>query len=232
LQLRSAEGNQLGNGQLQYQTSFGRYELGFDPLHPNQSRSFNASGGLVYQDGHVLFTRAVQESFGLIRIPDVENVRVYVSNQLVGRTDRHGDLLVPSMLSYYGNRVRIEDKDIPLDYEVAAIERTVAPPYRGGALIEFPVRRVQTVSGELVVKRGEADVIPAYGQLAVAQQGGQSSASPLGGGGEFYLENIASGTYTATVEYAGGTCEFNLQIPATTESFIQLGRVVCVEKAR
>src|SRR5205085_9737997 len=132
------------------------------------------------------------------------------SNVPVGRTDANGDLLVPNLLSYYGNRISIDDRDVPLNYEVLATERTVAPPFRGGAFIEFPVRQIRTVTGSVVVA---PDVVPAYGQLTV-MSGQQSFVSPLGRNGEFYLENISSGTYPATIDYKLGSCNFNLQVPS------------------
>src|SRR5438105_3629784 len=130
LQSALADGTHSGSGAVQYQTSFGRYEVDFDPFRSSVRPTITASGGVVYQSGAFMPTRPVQDSFALVRVPGVENVRVYSSNIVVGRTDSNGDLLVPNLLSYYGNRLSIEDRDIPLNYEVAAVEKTIAPPYR------------------------------------------------------------------------------------------------------
>ena len=82
--------------------------------------------------GSIHATRPVDESYGLIRVPGVSGVRGYLSNQEVGRTDRRGDLLVPNLLPYYGNRLGINDKDIPMDHDIGTTELTIAPPFRGG----------------------------------------------------------------------------------------------------
>ncbi len=216
-----------GSGALQYQSEFGRYELTFNPVNLGERPTLSASGGLVYQNRAFLPARPVQESFALVRIPGVRNVRIYSSNMPVGRTDHNGDILVPNLLSYYGNRLRIEDKDIPLNYEVAATERTVAPPYRGGAFVEFPVRQIRTITGKVMIRRNGADVVPSYGQLTVAAD--EPYVSPLGRAGEFYLENTPAGTHQATIDYKDGSCAFPLTIPSGGDSVLKIGTVVCTE---
>ena len=64
-------------------------------------------------------------------VPGVGGVHGTLSNQVVGTTNKNGNLLIPNMLPYYGNRVGIEDKDIPFEYNINATEMTIAPPYRG-----------------------------------------------------------------------------------------------------
>lgn len=226
LQAQSLGDNGTGIGALQYQTDFGRYEVGFDPYHLGRKPQLNAAGGFVYQAGAFVPTRPVQDSFALVRVPGVEDVRVYGSNQLIGRTNADGDLLVPNLLSYYGNRLRIEDKDIPLDYEVRAVERTIGPPFRGGALVEFPVERVQTVTGSIAVKTNEGEVVPSFGELTLVR-GSDHLTSPVGRNGEFYFENASPGSYQASVQSEQGGCKFALEIPSGKASVVKLGRLLC-----
>jgi outer membrane usher protein len=203
--------------------------MSFDPFHSNVRPTVNAAGGLVYQEGSVLPARPIEQSFALVRVPEVKDVRVYASNVLVGRTNEHGDLLVPNLLSYYGNRLSIDDRDIPLNYDIRAVERTIAPPYRGGAFVEFPVRQIRTISGSVVVRDAQHEVIPAFGQLTLTAANGEAYVSPLGRNGEFYFENIAAESYDTTVEYADGTCRFRLNVPKEGGSAVKLGRLLCNE---
>lgn len=227
----TAAGNgdrQTGNGLLQYQTSFGRYEMQFDPFHASVRPTITASGGLVYQGGALLATRPVQDSFALVRVPGVRDVRVFASNNQIGRTNANGDLLVPNLLPYYGNRLSIEDSDIPLNYEVAEVEKTIAPPNRGGALVVFPVRQVRTITGSVIVRDAKNNTaVPSFGELTLTA-GGQNYQSPLGRQGEFYLENVPSGTHTASVDFREGHCAFSLQIPEGSAAVVKLGQLSCV----
>lgn len=232
LQLNTREdGERFGAGSLQYQTSFGRYDLTFDPFAFRQNRSLTISGGIVHERGRTFLTRPVQDSFALVRVPDVPNVRVYMNNQIIGRTDAKGDVLLPNLLSYYGNQIRIEDKDIPLNYDVQNVERMIAPPYRGGALVEFPVRRVQTVSGTVLVRAANTELVPAYGELTLhSHQDKRVVVSPVGNHGEFYFEELPPGSYTAVIEYSKGTCSFDISVPPSKEPFLKLGRLTCSAK--
>ena len=223
-------GEHIGSGMVQYQTDFGRYEVDFDPFHASTRPTLTAAGGIVYESGSFLPARPVQDSFALVRVPGVEGVRVYSSNNLIGRTDSHGDVLVPNLLPYYGNRLSIDDRDIPLNYDVQDTEKTIAPPYRGGAFVPFGVHQIRTVTGSVRVHAGQSDVIPTFGELTLTA-GGKSYESPLGRGGEFYFENIPAGTYEAAVDYHDGTCRFRLEIPGGTDAVVKLGQRICSNEA-
>jgi outer membrane usher protein FimD/PapC len=89
---------------------------------------------------------------------------------------------VPNLLSYYGNRVGIGAADVPLDYSIDATEKVFAPPYWGGSLVTFPVRKSQSFTGMLVVEVSGISVVPAYGQITVTTES-TPVMSPLGKGG-------------------------------------------------
>jgi outer membrane usher protein len=173
----------------------------------------------------------VQDSYALIRVPGVGGVHGTLSNQQVGTTDGEGDLLIPTLLHYYGNRIGIDDKDIPLDHDIGATERTIAPPYRGGMVAVFPVRRVQSVSGTAVIEERGVTTIPAYGQIIVLAAG-QRAVSPLDEAGNFYIENVPPGSYSAEVQYATGTCMSPLVVPDSRSSLVDVGTVRCVLQAK
>jgi outer membrane usher protein len=222
---RTGDTGESGSAVAQYQTSFGRYEVAFDPYNPGRSRSLSASGGLVWMGNTLYPSRAVQDSYAVARV-GIPDVRVYASNLEIGRTDSRGNLLIPSLLSYYGNRISIEHRDIPFEYEVGEVEKLVAPPYRGGAMLEFPIRRVQMVTGTVVLADTAGDIIPSYGQIAV-ETAGRTIESPLGAGGEFYFENLATGRHEATIVTGTHECRLVLDVPDATSNFIDLGLIRC-----
>jgi outer membrane usher protein len=137
---------------IQYQGPYGLYEFDYNRSMGQDSTSLAISGGLVGIDGHVFATRAVQDSYALIKVPGVKDVTGYNSNQSVGKTDANGNLLVPDLLSYYGNDLSINDHDIPMDYSVESTNSIVATPYRGGGVVTFPVHRLQAFTGRLEIE--------------------------------------------------------------------------------
>jgi outer membrane usher protein len=191
-----------------------------------QHTTVNVSGALVGIGGGLYSTRPVRNSFALIRVPGVDGVRAYSSNQEVGRTSRGGNILVPDLLPYYGNELNIADTDIPIDYLVQDVHITLAPPYRGGAVVLFPVRRIQRTTGNVVIVTAAGDDRPEFGELTLVG-GGESASSPLGARGEFYFENLPQGTHEAAVKYDGGSCSFILTVPHSDQPTLDLGTLRC-----
>jgi len=222
----SGDGTHTGAASLSYQTPFGRYDLTGDPFQSGSRPSLSAAGGLVLAGGTLKLSPPVQDSYALVRVPGVDGVRVFASNQLVGRTDPRGNLLIPSLLSYYGNPLRIEDKDVPMTYQVDGVEKTIAPPYRGGAVVVFPVREHRSVTGKVGVSSGNREISPALGTFTLTKEA-KEWESPLGRTGDFDFEDIPEGTYDALLEYRDGTCRFRVKVPPGGS--VDLGRVVCTQ---
>ncbi len=220
----SGDGTHTGAASLSYQTAFGRYDLTGDPFQSGSRPSLSAAGGLVFAGGTLKLSPPVQDSYALVRVPGVDGVRVFASNQLVGRTDARGNLLIPSLLSYYGNPLRIEDKDVPMTYQVDGVAKTIAPPYRGGAVVVFPVRQHRSVTGKVSVLSGKAEVSAALGTFTLTK-GSKTWDSPIGRTDDFDFEDIPEGTYDALLEYRDGTCRFQVTVPPGGS--VDLGRVVC-----
>ena len=214
---------------VQAQTSFGFYQASYLGEHGSSQSDLLASGGLVDAGDGVMITRPVDDGFAVIEVPGLRGVRGYYNNQIVGKTDGRGRLLVPNVLSYYGNKVEISDQDVPIDYSIESTEETVSPPYRGGVLARFPVQRVAAVTGEVVVGDHPSSVIPSFAQLRVAVNG-KRQVSELNADGRFYIEDVSPGRYTAQVDYPDGSCEFSLVVPKLHGAVTELGRVPCLPR--
>lgn len=196
--------------QAEYQTQWGRYSASYEHFEGKNEVALNASGGFVVMGGSVLPTRAVSESYGLIQVPGVKGVRGYLNNWEVGKTNRKGNLLVPDLLQYYGNPLSINDKDVPMSYELDEVRTLVAAPFRGGAKARFELQQVSLVTGKLVVVRDGEESVPSFGELTVRVDGEEIS-SPLGRAGEFYFDRApVTGRYRAKIEHEDGNCEFDL----------------------
>jgi outer membrane usher protein len=232
LQLTPSESQIPGNARLTYRAPVGIYELNYDRNNQGENAAnLNASGSIVAIGDSVFFSRPVTQSFALLQVPGVRGVRGYVSNQEAGRTDKNGNLLIPDLLPYYGNNVRMQDEDIPLNYKIGDNNQVIAPPLRGGAVVRFPVERIQSIIGTISIEVSGKTEIPVYGQLTVNVNGKQV-ISPMGNEGNFYLENISTGSYKAVVEYEKGICNFDLNIPQSEQPIVNLGSLKCVSPAK
>lgn len=184
------------------------------------------SGSLAYVAGRVMPGRPVVDSFALVKVGDIPDVAVTVNGQDVGKTDRKGELLVPTLRAFYDNEVSVRSADLPLDRTIDALRLNVSPPLRGGAFVAFNAIRIQAISGKLKhVAGGQA--MPLEHQTVSFAAAGKRHEFRTARGGEFYLENIPAGTYAAESTAPGGRCSFELVIPASIETFLVLPDAIC-----
>jgi hypothetical protein len=213
-----------GMGELEYQGDHGRYQVAVSGTPTGGSATATAAGSLVIAGGRFFASRPVQDGFAVLRVPGMPDVHGFVNNQDVGTTDGNGDLFIPNLLPYYGNRLRIDDADLPLETRVAQDEQLIATPYRGAAVVLFDVKRLSTLVGHVVLVEPEGKKsVPRYGDLLLSN----GAHSPIGNDGEFYFENVAPGALQATVTSSFGTCVFTLDAPATTSPRTDLGELRC-----
>jgi outer membrane usher protein len=212
---------------LQYQSPYGRYEATFDDGRSSAPRTVSVSGAVVAIDGRVHLTRPAHQGFALLRVPGLRGVRAYLGGQEVGRTNGRGELIVPNVLPNYGNRLTIEEKDVPVNYSIEANERIIAPSNGGAVLALFPVKRLQSITGRLLVDANGKSIVPAYGQLTLAVNG-EALVSPLGKQGEFYLEDVPPGRYPAEVQFGDQVRKFEVRVPPSADPILDLGEVICV----
>ncbi len=228
-------GESAGEGTVsalaQVQSGFGRYEMGWDESYGSGAGWASAAGGIVLVGERLFATRPVEQSFALVRVPGVPGVRVRLEQQEMGRTDAGGDLLVPGLLPYYGNRLSIADADVPADFRVGKVFRTVAPPPRGAALVRFDVDRLRAVEGRVRLAGPAGGTIPAWGTLEVDTPRG-ARRSPIAEGGEFWLEDVPPGTHAARVYFRGEVCEFALSVPESGPGVVDLGTLGCGGRRR
>ena len=226
--LQAREGYQeQENAFFQYQNDYGRYEADYTHTQGQNSTQLSIAGGIVAIGGRVIPTRPVQDGYALVRVPGLENIPAEWSNQVIGATNKNGDVLIPNLLPYYGNQVSIADTSVPIDYALDTDRRVIAVPYRGGALITFPVHKIQQITGILRIQLPDQTIIPALGEISVDSDG-HNFSSPIGEKGEFYFDSLPPGKHPASVDFSSGTCRFEMEIPKSDKSVIKLGQQTCV----
>lgn len=184
------------------------------------------SGGIGYAGGAVGLSRPISDSFAVVQVANLPNVRVYQSNQVVGVTDKSGAVYVPNLASYADNQIAIEDTDIPPDYLIATKEKYVSPPLRSGSVVRFDVVRIQAFTGTLRLRKGDA-LEPVENRDGSVDMNGRSVPIPTGKNGVFYVENLLPGSYAVTMPIAEGTCKLQLTVPETAEPIVDLGNLIC-----
>jgi len=193
--------------------------------------SVGVSGALVAVGGHLFATRPVDDAFAVIKVAEVSGVRAYASNQFVGRTNDRGEVVVPNLVSYYGNRLSIDPEDVPLTHDVRAHEYAIAPALRAGALVRFDTPAVRPITGRLFIvdQPARLRVVPAFGEARV-DEGGQREISPVGGRGEFFFERLDPGRHHVRVLIDGREYGCELTVPDARDASgrpVDLGEIIC-----
>lgn len=214
--------------------------------------SLATAGALTWVGHHFEPSRPVDDSFALVRVGTLPEVKVYRNGEEVGRTDTKGLILIPGLSSYYDNRISIDDTDIPIDHLLNKVEYYISPPSRSGSCVDFDVVRSQPITGHLYLQQGENIQPIEYREIELVNATGQKLTIPTGRGGEFYFapydflaiagaETVMKGCDTITNPTEGGTLSpryraillidgkertFNIDVPASDALFIDLGKVV------
>lgn len=186
----------------------------------------SAAGGFGLVGDDIAFGRPITGSFGMVKIPGLAGVGVLLNGQRIGETDRRGRLFLPTLSAYLENDVSIAPETVPIEYSVSSISRRISPSLRGGTLVQFDVARLRALTGRIVV-RGDA----AAGAAAFTQGRIDAAPAPVlfqtGRAGEFYLEDLAPGSYRGQVSIGAKQCGFDLDVPESAEPVLELGEIAC-----
>jgi outer membrane usher protein len=191
-----------------------------------QHTLLDASGTLVWvKDGGLFHSRPIAQSFALVEVPRTSGATVYFNNQPIGKTNGAGQLLVPDLQSYYGNRLRVDASELPNDLDVDEGEIVVAPPPHGGMRLVFESRRLRAVRGRLSPVGLSLESVR-YGELTLRARG-QVFTSPIGAQGEFEFDGVPSGVWPAEARGESGYCELQIPIPVEGKPIERLGALPC-----
>lgn len=179
------------------------------------------SGGIAALDGHWFASRRITDSYGLVRLPGMENVRISVDNQFVATTNAQGEAFLPRLHSWLPNRVSLDQANLGMDVEIDSLLMRPVPAWRSGVLIEFPVRRLMAAT--LTVRDEQGIALPAGSVASVA---GQSASFPLGRNGLLYLTGLQTEN-SVTVEERGKRCNFHFSYQPVAGSVSDLGEFTC-----
>ena len=244
------------NPSLQYNGRYGIYQGEFTGQesagHSYERYHLAASGALVYAGSTFGATRPVYDSFGLVKVGDLEGVKVLLNSQEIGSTDSTGKLFIPDLGAFYQNQVAIDSKQISIDYFLSSVSKVISPPLRSGSCIPFLAKKLQPITGSLKVRVAGVVKPVEYREMTLTVQGKQI-VFPTGIGGAFDIDLsqsdefkklaeaeesgcasfvagpslfIKPGSYQATVDYQGKPRSFAVIIPNSTEQVIDLGEII------
>lgn len=190
------------------------------------SQQLEVSGSAVFADRTFFFTRPITNSFVIAKTGSVGNVPIYSSNQLIGRTNSKGKLLIPDIIPYVTTEVKMDETKMPLNTAFETATRTVTPKAHAGIILDFGVRVVQ--SADMILVAPDDNIIEFDRQVIVEGLEGQDIFTSYRG--DVYIRDIKELTrLKGTACNADKVCcSFDKTIDRNIKtSLLNLGKVVC-----
>jgi len=209
------------DGRAEYQGRHGRVGAWLELVEDGGRVRLDADGTLAFARGHLLASRRIGPAFGLVALPGLPGVRVYLDHREVGRTDGDGVLLVPGLRPYEDNRLQLALEDLPLGVTVERPEVVVAPVRGGAVLVDFGVRREREGTARLLVDGGP---LPAGLELASAD--GRARAL-VGRDGFAHLRGLGGEPTVVEGEMDGRHLRCRLPAPPDDDPLPDLGEIPC-----
>lgn len=210
-------------GGVSWESSYGIVTGDVSNAPDGTSGRLLGSGGFAFAGGGLYPTRRIDDGFAIVSVPQFNDVSIYRENRLVGRTGSDGTIILPNVLSYNENRIRLETNDLPVDALVERDSLTVVPRYRTPVIVRFPVQRAEAVTFIAVTQDGA----PLPAGISIKVEGSELEFF-TGFGGEVYATGVEQGAILRA-EWESSTCWIAVGAFARApgEPAASLGELVC-----
>ena len=207
------------------QNQYGQARMEAASFDGETSARVGLSGAVARLADQWYLTRRIGSSYGLVRMPGLNNVRVYVDNQLASRTNPEGYAFLPRLHPYQRNLVSVEQMDLPMDATIDALTLNPVPRWRSGLVIDFPVRQQAAATLNLLLSDGKP--VPA-GALIRLNQGEANFA--VGREGLTFVSGLKKENQL-DVQWGDRQCQAIIPFAASTVVSPHLGEFVCRESS-
>lgn len=162
-------------------------------------------GAVGWLGGHWFLSRPISSSYALVKAGEHDELPIMRHNRVAARTDARGLALLPGLLPYQANHIRIDPLDVPLDSQINQAETQVTPAAGRGIFVNLSLSSAQAV--ELTLMRAPGVPVPAG---AVIVGDGIEQRFYVGESGASYVL-LDQQKHDFAVSWIGGSCRFSLR---------------------
>jgi len=206
---------------LNAQHNRGKYQVQLSDKADTTALNMQIRGAIVGLNKKLFLSHPIDGSFAVVNVGGYANVDVYLQNQRVATTNKHGQVLVTGLQPYEINKISINTSGLPFDAQVGNDMMSIIPTYRSGSVLDFPIKRSYGATLTLLLDNG--NVVPA-GMLV--HQKGSAENFPVGFNGELYLTGLKAKNILIG-EWKGQFCQIELAFVSTDDGLPDLGTHIC-----
>lgn len=215
-------GGRYAQADVTWRNRYNQVQVGIYDDAGRRSQWANMAGSLVVMNGGAFATNRISDAFVLVSTTGFADVPVSFENQLIGRTDGSGHLLVPWVPSYYRGQYEVDPLGLPANVRVPEVTHEIAVHQGSGALLTFDMQRVIAASIVLIDSRGE--VLPRGSKAYLV---GSDNTTYVGWDGLVYFEGLAEHNRVRIELPEGNTCEATFELKDPEEEMALVGPLTC-----
>jgi len=195
--------------------------------HNNYTRWADLSGSLIWMDNAVFASNQVNDAFVLVSTQGYADVPVRYENQIMGKTNSRGHLLVPWVASYYPAKFGIDTLNVPANVSVDETEMRVAVKQSSGLLLDFGLQKRVSATVTLVDESGVALPVGSYA-LDVAS----GVRNVVGWDGQVYFDGLQPENHLHVFVADGRQCHVQFSLDIGLAQIAQVGPLTCALRAQ
>jgi outer membrane usher protein len=187
-----------------------------------QTLRLGAQGAWVAVDGALFATRRSGPAMALVEVPGQAGVGVSLLGQVAARTGSDGRALLPQLLPYQANAVRLDPSDLPIGAELDSVEMSAVPAARSVVKLRFPVRSGRAAL--IRVRLADGEPAPPGAEVGIV---GDPQVFYMARRGEVFVTGLAP-VATLVLRWRGQSCSLALRLPPDDGNDItRLGPLTC-----
>jgi outer membrane usher protein len=221
------QGRSHTEGGLYYSGRYGSVSSELSTTPDLTALRLGAIGGLIFADKHLFATTRLDDSFAVAEVAGYGNVGIGLGSNVLTQTDAAGIALVPRLVSYQSNSIRIDPKELPISAEIDSIEQMVVPAWRSGVKVVFPVRTGRAALLKIMFDDGE----PAAAG-AIVRIDGDKQDFYVARRGEAFVTGLQPDSHVH-LTWKNKQCQLDVKLPPETpDQIVRLGPLACKGVAR
>ncbi|HAW7017949.1 TPA: fimbria/pilus outer membrane usher protein [Acinetobacter baumannii] len=192
----------------------------YNRIGDNDQVAVSATGSLVAAAGRVFAANEIGDGYAVVTNAGPQS-QILNGGVNLGKTDKSGRFLIPSLVPYQENHIYLDPSYLPLNWSVKSTDQETVVGYRQGSLIDFGAKQV--VSGLVkLVDQNNSPLLPGY---TVHINGHEESI--IGYDGEVFIQNLLKQNKLEVDLLDHGSCQVDFIYNGNQYSTKKLGPYVC-----